>query len=208
MTTKYVKLGTNPFYRAFMTYKIKVSDRIIQVTDDKAIAYANFRSYCRNYDNKPLHIQLLDDEQILSSKPAGLQLLDDNDVFNANDILRSVMQQLDVDLYCLKLLIKDSEFDISSSRIDGWTRAIHDRKFVQMHHDELVVVLGLLLAKAQGNIKNPDNIKSLRKKLGLTQGELAQQLGLKSGFRQVARWESGDQEMPDTRWKKMQELLK
>lgn len=75
-----------------------------------------------------------------------------------------------------------------------------------MHNDELVVVLKLLLSDTVAMIKSPENIVALRKKLGLTQTQLAEKFGLKSGFRQVARWESGEQEMPDAKWQKMQDF--
>ncbi len=69
-----------------------------------------------------------------------------------------------------------------------------------------MVVIKLLLSDTVAMIKSPENIAALRKKLGLTQTQLAEKFGLKSGFRQVARWESGDQEMPDAKWQKMQDF--
>ncbi|MDO5651588.1 MAG: helix-turn-helix domain-containing protein [Moraxella sp.] len=188
-------------------YTILIDDQITQQLTDKAAAFANFRAYCRDYANKPKKIVLMCDDDILHTKTANMQLHDDVDEISANDILMSVMSQLNVDIKALKNLLPQSPLLLSNSRIDGWVRPRHDRRFAQMYNDELQIVLHLLLTQQQDAIKSPQNISALRQKLGLTQTELAKQLGLTAGHRQVARWEAGEAEMPDSRWQKMQGLL-
>lgn len=189
-----------------MTYKIIIDGATSQVINDKATAYANYRAVCRDYVNKPKKVELVQDESVLSAKAPHMMLLDSNDVFSANDVLCQAMQTLSINIKDLKDKIKTSELKLSNSRIDGWIRPSDDRHFVQMHNDELMVVIKLLLSDTVAMIKSPENIAALRKKLGLTQTQLAEKFGLKSGFRQVARWESGDQEMPDAKWQKMQDF--
>ena len=193
-------------FAKIMTYKIIIDGATSQAITDKATAYANYRAVCRDYDNKPKKVELVHDDSELSAKAPNMMLLDNNDVFSANDVLCQAKQTLGINIKGLKDKIKTSELKLSNSRIDGWIRPSDDRHFVQMHNDELVAVLKLLLSDTVATIKSPENIVALRKKLGLTQSELAEKFGLKSGFRQVARWESGDQEMPDTKWKKMQDF--
>ena len=187
-----------------MTYKIIIDGTASQEINDKATAYANYRAVCRDYDNKPKKVELVHDDNVLSAKAPHMMLLDNNDIFDANDVLCQTMKTLGINIKGLKDKIKTSELKLSNSRIDGWIRAKDDRHFVQMHNDELIAVLTLLMSDAQAAVKSPANIAALRKKLGLTQSQLAEKFGLKSGFRQVARWESGEQEMPDSKWKKMQ----
>lgn len=203
---KYATLRQILFDLSTMTYHIFSDGILIDSNDSKAIAYANFRNYCRIYENKPCHVELRHDNELLSCKPAKLQLLEDNDGCTCNEILQTVLNRLNIDVVALKTILKDSKLALSSSRIDGWFRKPNDRKYMTIHHDELSAVLDLVLQYTHNNIKTPQNIKALRKKLGLTQSELAEMLGLKSGFRQVARWESGEQEMPDSRWRSMQKL--
>ncbi len=193
-------------FAKIMTYKIIIDGATSQVINDKATAYANYRAVCRDYVNKPKKVELVQDESVLSAKAPHMMLLDSNDVFSANDALCQTMQTLGINIKDLKDKIKTSELKLSNSRIDGWIRPSDDRHFVQMHNDELMVVIKLLLSDTVAMIKSPENIAALRKKLGLTQTQLAEKFGLKSGFRQVARWESGDQEMPDAKWQKMQDF--
>lgn len=193
-------------FAKIMTYKIIIDGATSQVINDKATAYANYRAVCRDYVNKPKKVELVQDESVLSAKAPHMMLLDSNDVFSANDALCQAMQTLGINIKDLKDKIKTSELKLSNSRIDGWIRPSDDRHFVQMHNDELMIVIKLLLSDTVAMIKSPENIAALRKKLGLTQTQLAEKFGLKSGFRQVARWESGDQEMPDAKWQKMQDF--
>lgn len=204
MMIKYARLSQIVNYVQVMTYKIIIDGKTVQTINDKATAYANYRAVCRDYDNKPKKVELVQDDTALNSKAPHMQLLDSNDIFTANDVLCHAMQTLGINIKGLKDKIKDSELKLSNSRIDGWIRPSDDRHYVQMHNDELIVVLNLLMSDTVAMIKSPENIVALRKKLGLTQSGLAEKFGLKSGFRQVARWESGEQEMPDSKWQKMQ----
>ncbi|MFB6348541.1 helix-turn-helix domain-containing protein [Moraxella sp. ZJ142] len=189
-----------------MTYKIIIDGKTSQEIDDKAIAYANYRAVCRDYANKPKKVELVHHEALITNKAAHLQLLDDNDVFSANDVLKHMMQLQNLNIKSLKDKIKTSQLKLSNSRIDGWLRTTDDRHYTQMHNDELIAVLSILMSDTQAQIKSPANIVALRQKLGLTQSELAEKLGMASSHRQVARWEAGDAEMPDTKWQKMQNL--
>lgn len=189
-------------------YTIKINNQTIKQTDNVNAAWATYRSFARDFKNKPELVTIAQDDAVLHQKDAGLMLLESVDRVTANDLLNTMLATLEIDNKKLKSLIADSDLDISNSRIDGWTRQRGDRKFVEMHNDELVVVLELVLSDLQSSVKSPKNIVKARQKLGWTQAQLADNLGLKSGFRQVARWESGEQEMPDARWKKIQEFLK
>lgn len=204
----YVKLFALFIYCKSIMYTIKLGNQIIKQTNNHNAAWASYRSFARDFVNKQHEVTLLDDDTLLHQKKAGLMLLDDVNSTTTNDLLKVVLSTLDIDNKKLKSLVADSELDVSNSRIDGWTRRIDDRKYTDMHNDELAIVLELVLSDLQSSIKSPKNIVKARKKLELTQEQLAEKLGLKSGFRQVARWESGEQEMPDSRWKKMQEFLK
>lgn len=184
-------------------FSILINDNVFQQVSDKNVAYANYRAICRDFKNKSSDIKLLSDDVVLHNKPANLMLLDDIDATSANDILTMTMQRLNVDIKQLKKLLQDTDLMLSNSRIDGWIKPIHDRKFVKMNNDELLIVLDVMIKNNQAMIKSPENIVNLRKKLGLTQSELAEKFGLKSGFVQISRWESGKQEMPDSKWKEM-----
>lgn len=208
MSTKYDILGTLLSYAYFTMYYIVIDDKVVQTISDRYVAYANYRAVCRDFINKPKQIKLLDNDTILHTKAANMQLLDNIDEVSTNDILGVAMNSLNIDVKQLKTLIKDSQLQLSSSRIDGWIKDASDRKFVQMYNDELYVILQLMLKSSQSAIKTPTTITALRKQLGLTQSELAEKLGLKSGHRQVARWEAGEAEMSDARWQKMQGFLK
>lgn len=208
MSAKYAILGNLLSYAYFAMYYIIVDDEVTQTISDRHVAYANYRAICRDFTNKSKQIKLLDGDAILHTKAANMQLLDNIDKVSANDVLNVMMTGLNIDIKQLKTLIKDSQLQLSSSRIDGWIKDASDRKFVQMHNDELCAVAQLMLKSNQASIKSPANIIALRKQLGLTQSELAEKLGLKSGHRQVARWEAGEAEMPDVRWQKMQSFLK
>ncbi|OPH35176.1 transcriptional regulator [Moraxella atlantae] len=189
-------------------YIISINNHVVKQTDNPNIAWANYRSFARDQINKSANVTISKDGAILHQKDADKLLLEDINVVTTNDLFNLVLATLNFDSKRLKKLVADSDLSISNSRIDGWTRKIDDRRYVDMHNDELAAILELLLTDLQTSIKSPANIAKMRKKLGLTQAQLAQELGLKSGFRQVARWEAGEQEMPDVRWKKLQGLIK
>lgn len=189
-------------------YSIAINDNVIKQTENRAVAWASYRAVARDHTNKSACVSIALGDTILHQKPADLLLLDEVDTVTTNDLLKITLARLGVDIKELKALVTNTELDLSNSRIDGWLRPSDDRKFVQLHNDEFAVILDALLASRQLLVKSPANIVKLRQQLGLTQSQLADKLGLKSGFRQVARWESGEQEMPDKRWQILQDFLK
>lgn len=190
-------------------YHIIINQQLHQSVSDEHIAYANYRAICRDYLNKSLDVQLLHEKQVLHHKPSDFVFTDDDfDKVTPNCILKSVMNRLNIEIKQLKTILQESELQLSNSRIDGWIRPVDDRKYVKMHHDELLIVLDLMLQRYQELIKTPENITHLRKKMGLTQTELAEQMGIKSGHVHISRWESGKQEMPDSKWQEMLDMAK
>ncbi|MFB2539396.1 MULTISPECIES: multiprotein-bridging factor 1 family protein [unclassified Acinetobacter] len=206
--TSYVNIAIllTKLYR--IMYSIKLDNVIVKQTDNANIAWSFYRATARDYANKSAHVTIEQDSTILHSKDANRLLLDDVDNVSANDILMFIIKKLGLSLGDAKALIDSSPLDLSKNRKNGWFIAKDKKKHTQMHNDELMIVLDALLSNHQNNIKNPENIKKARERLGLTQTQLAEKLGLKSGHRQVARWESGQAEMPDVKWKIMQEFLK
>lgn len=142
----YATLSQTLNFAKNMTYKIIIDGTTSQVINDKATAYANYRAVCRDYDNKPKKVELMQNNTILSAKAPHLMPLESNDVFSANDVLCQTMQVLGINVKDLKNKIKTSELKLSNSRIDGWVRSSDNRHFVQMHNDELLAVLKLLLS--------------------------------------------------------------
>lgn len=205
---KYARMVAFINYCKMLMYTISINNQTVKQTSNSNTAWANYRSYARDRAHKSAIVSIAKDGTVLHQKDADKLLLDDLDVVTANDVLNVVLSTLNIDNKQLKALVADSDLSISNSRIDGWTRDIYDRRYVDMHNDELAAILDLVLTDLQSSIKSPANIAKMRKKLGLTQSQLAEKLGLKSGFRQVARWEAGEQEMPDARWEKLKKLLK
>lgn len=189
-------------------YHIKIKGSTVQQVANEQTAWANYRATCRQFENKPFSVELYTDDTLLHKKEMGRMLLDDVDNYNANDVLILTMQRLNISIAELKKLLADTELSLSNSRIDGWIRDRTDRKYVQMHHDELMIAIDVMLSNATKTQKNPANILALRQKLGLTQIELAVALGMTANHHQVSRWENGLAEMPQTKWEKMQKLLK
>lgn len=203
----YAKLGGSTLYHPLM-YTIKIDGVTQQILDDQHIAWANFRAIARQFEQKPHTVALYDDDMLLLQKDAGRQLLDDADQATTNDVLKAALTALSIDIKQLKDLIAHSPLQLSNSRIDGWIRSADDRKFVQMHNDELIAVLQLLLLSQQNTQKTPDNILAARQRLGWTQTQLAEALGMTPTHLQVHRWESGQAEMPDKKWQQLQNFLK
>lgn len=189
-------------------YSIKIKGSTVQQVASEQTAWANYRATCRQFENKPFLVELYTDDTLLHKKEMGRMLLDDVDNYNANDVLILMMKRLNISIAELKKLLADTELSLSNSRIDGWVRDKTDRKFVQMHHDELMIAIDVMLSNATKTQKTPANIVALRQKLGLTQIELAVALGMTANHHQVSRWENGLAEMPQTKWEKMQKLLK
>lgn len=145
----------------FIMYHIIINQQLNQSISDEHIAYTNYRALCRDYVNKSSDIQLLCDGQIVHHKPHNLMLLEDlDDIVTANSILKMVMQRLNIDIKQLKRILQDSELQLSNSRIDGWIRPVDDRRHIQMYHDELMVVIDLMLQCHQELIKTK-NINNL-----------------------------------------------
>ncbi len=184
-----------------MTYQIIIDGKISQTINDKAVAYANYRAVCRDYANKPKKVELVQDDIVLNAKAPHLQLIDNNDVFSANDVFISITKSIGLSVPAIKDIIKNSDLMLTNSRIDGWFYPKDNRRFVQMYNDELSYLIPLLLAhKSQNEMGyTPNNLKSMRQALKLTQEQTAQMLGV-AGGRQVRRWENGEQDMPSEKW--------
>lgn len=189
-------------------YYIKIKGVTVHQVINEQTAWANYRATCRKFENKPYLVELYSDDNLLHKKSMGDMLLDDVDNYNANDVLILMMARLNISIVELKKLLADTELSLSNSRIDGWVRAKDDRKYVKIHHDELMVVIDAMLSKTNQLQKTAANIVALRQKLNMTQAELAEALGMTPAHHQVSRWENGSVEMPTTKWQKMQKLLK
>lgn len=187
-------------------YYIKIDGLTVKETNNQNVAWSLYRATARDYANKTAQITIEQDGQILHQKDVGRLLLDDVDYATANDVLKTTMQCLNIDIKQLKKLLLDSELQLSNSRIDGWIRPVDDRKFVKLHNDELIVIIEMLLNYQKDNQQNielgytANNLKSMRKQLNLTQQQLADILDVKAGGRQVRRWENGEQDMPTEKW--------
>lgn len=187
-------------------YYIKIDGLTVKETNNQNVAWSLYRATARDYANKTAQITIEQDGQILHQKDVSRLLLDDVDYATANDVLKTTMQCLNIDIKQLKKLLLDSELQLSNSRIDGWIRPVDDRKFVKLHNDELIVIIEMLLNYQKDNQQNielgytANNLKSMRKQLNLTQQQLADILDVKAGGRQVRRWENGEQDMPTEKW--------
>lgn len=188
-------------------YYIKIKGSTVHQVSNEQIAWANYRATCRQFENKPFLVELYTNDTLLHKKEMECMLIDDVDNYNANDALILMMRRLNISIAELKKLLANTDLSLSNSRIDGWVRAKSDRKYVQMHHDELLIVIDTMLSDVAKTEKTPANIIALRQKLGLTQIELAVALGMMPTHHQVSRWENGLVEMPIAKWKRMQQLL-
>lgn len=174
MTAKYATLSVIINYKMTLMYKILIDNKVIEC-DDKNIAFANYRSFCRDYKNKSYHIKLMHNDILLHDKPANLQLLDDVDAVTTNDLLSLLLECLDIDITELKKIISESDLQLSKSRVGSWTLPTDNRRYTQMHNDELAAVIKLLLTDRQLSSNSladkgytPSNYQQLVKMTGLS----------------------------------------
>ncbi|OOS24029.1 hypothetical protein B0681_08735 [Moraxella porci DSM 25326] len=130
-------------------YSIKINGNIVKQTDKSTVAWSLYRATARLFENKPNHVQLYSDAELLQQKPSGLMLLEHPDSAAVNDILMTLIKTLDLSFPEVKWLIKDSELELSNSRIDGWFYPKDNRRFVQMYNDELEYLTPILTRYAQ-----------------------------------------------------------
>lgn len=186
-------------------YSIKINGNTVKQTDKSTVAWSLYRATARLFENKPNHVQLYGDSELLHQKPSGLMLLEHPDSAAVNDVLMTLIKTLDLSFPEVKSLIKDSELELSSSRIDGWFYPKDNRRFVQMYNDELEYLTPILTRYAQAKSQQANlgftaqGLKSMRAQLGLTQQQVADIVGV-AGNRQVRRWENGEQDMPSKKW--------
>ncbi|MDH2272948.1 hypothetical protein [Moraxella porci] len=186
-------------------YSIKINGNIVKQTDKSTVAWSLYRATARLFENKPNHVQLYSDAELLHQKPSGLMLLEHPDSAAVNDILMTLIKTLDLSFPEVKSLIKDSELELSNSRIDGWFYPKDNRRFVQMYNDELEYLTPILTRYAQAKSQRANlgftaqGLKSMRAQLGLTQQQVADIVGV-AGNRQVRRCENGEQDMPSKKW--------
>lgn len=186
-------------------YSIKINDNIVKQIDKSTVAWSLYRATARLFENKPNHVQLFSDAELLHQKPSGLMLLEHPDSAAVNDVLMTLVKTLDLSFPEVKSLIKDSELELSNSRIDGWFYPKDNRRFVQMYNDELEYLMPILAQYAQAKSQQANlgftaqGLKSMRAQLGLTQQQVADIVGV-AGNRQVRRWENGEQDMPSEKW--------
>lgn len=186
-------------------YSIKINGNIVKQTHKSTVAWSLYRATARLFENKPNHVQLFSDAELLHQKPSGLMLLEHPDSAAVNDVLITLVKTLDLSFPEVKSLIKDSELELSNSRIDGWFYPKDNRRFVQMYNDELEYLMPILAQYAQAKSQRANlgftaqGLKSMRSQLGLTQQQVADIVGV-AGNRQVRRWENGEQDMPSEKW--------
>lgn len=186
-------------------YSIKINGNIVKQTDKSTVAWSLYRATARLFENKPNHVQLYSDAELLHQKPSGLMLLEHPDSAAVNDVLITLVNTLDLSFPEVKSLIKDSELELSNSRIDGWFYPKNNRRFVQMYNDELEYLMPILAQYAQAKSQQANlgftaqGLKSMRSQLGLTQQQVTDIVGV-AGNRQVRRWENGEQDMPSEKW--------
>lgn len=186
-------------------YSIKINGNTVKQTDKSTVAWSLYRATARLFENKPNHVQLYGDSELLHQKPSGLMLLEHPDSAAVNDILMTLIKTLDLSFPEVKSLIKDSELELSNSRIDGWFYPKDNRRFVQMYNDELEYLTPILTRYAQAKSQRANlgftaqGLKSMRAQLGLTQQQVADIVGV-AGNRQVRRCENGEQDMPSKKW--------
>lgn len=201
----YARLKGNINYFCTAMYSISINEQIVYATSNEYAAFAAYRSYCREFDNKPKTIILSDDGQRIHVKTAGQMLLEDVDKVTTNELLKIIMQQIDIDIKDIKAIVKDLDLPLSASRVGSWTLPPDNRRYTQMHKDELALLLPHLLKQNHKTAEvanlgfTADNLKQMRTKLGLTQAAAADIVGV-SGGRQVRRWENAEQDMPSEKW--------
>lgn len=193
------------YFWSHIMYSIKINGNTIKQSEKSNVAWSLYRAIARLFENKPNHVQLFIDEELLHQKPSGLMLLEHPDSVAVNDVLMTLVKTLDLSFPEVKTLIKDSELELSNSRIDGWFYPKDNRRFVQMYNDELEYLMPILTHYAQAKSQQanlgftPQALKSMRSQLGLTQQQTADIVGV-AGNRQVRRWENGEQDMPTEKW--------
>ncbi|WP_131669241.1 helix-turn-helix domain-containing protein [Psychrobacter pygoscelis] len=203
---RYAKLGNIINYLKNIMYQVNINNQQYFITDNEHVAWSAYRAACREYDNKSKKVALLNDDRLLHAKAADLMLLDDVDSVTANDLLKIIMQQLNIDIKQVKEIVKESGLPLSNSRVGSWTLPPDNRRYTQMHNDELAAILPYLLSKSIHELGyTPANLKQLRQRLRLTQEQVAKIVGV-AGNRQVRRWENGEQPMPHDKWQLLLEL--
>lgn len=130
-------------------YSITINANIAKQTKESNVAWSFYRATARLFENKPNHVRLFINTKLLHQKPCGLMLLDHPDSSSVNDVLIALVEMLNLSFPEVKILIKDSELDLSNSRIDGWFYPKDNRRFVQMYNDELEYLIPILVSYAQ-----------------------------------------------------------
>lgn len=193
-------------------YTITIDNQTHSTTDSQAVAIANYRALARQYANKSVMIKLLKDGELMHERLPGKLLLDTLDEHvTANDILQQVMRRYDVDAKQLKALLKQTELTISGSRIDGWLRPADDRRYVQMHGDELLIVLDTLLTESAYAGYSPTNLRTLIARTGLSQAKFAEAIG--ESIKNVEGWiaptdRATHRSMSHSAWNELTEKVK
>lgn len=112
----YARLKGNINYFCTAMYSISINEQIVYATSNEYAAFAAYRSYCREFDNKPKTIILSDDGQRIHVKTAGQMLLEDVDKVTTNELLKIIMQQIDIDIKDIKAIVKDLDLPLSASQ--------------------------------------------------------------------------------------------
>lgn len=128
-----------------MSYSIIINNDTVYTTDSERAAFAAYRAYCRKFANKQNGITLNNHETIIQAKRPNAMLLDDIDNVTANDLLKIIMRELDIDIKNVKRVVKEIGLPLSNSRVGSWNLPSSNRRYTQMHNDELAVILPHLL---------------------------------------------------------------
>lgn len=185
-----------------MMFRIMLNDVVYHTTSNPAIAWANYRALARDNANKSATVSLYQDDQLLHQKAENQLLVDKVDMITSNQILMLIKNKLGISIKEIKDAVQKTDLKISNSRLNGWFVAEDDRRYTEMHNDELLSILEVVLDKKTTETEigfTAQNLKTMRKQLNMTQQDVAELVGV-SGNRQVRRWENGEQDMPTEKW--------
>lgn len=157
-------------------YEIKLNDETVCKNDDKIAALANFRSVVRRADLSSDNVVcLFKGGEIIECHNVGSVDVEIGVKVTANDVLLSFINSNNLTVSDLKKAAKSAGLATSNSKIGGWVSKPENRKYQQMHMDELLLILSCLDVEKG---YTPKNYKSLVKSTGLNNSEFIKKLNI------------------------------
>lgn len=150
-------------------YEIKLNDETVCKNNDKIAAFVNFRSVVRRSDLTSNNIVcLFEDGETIECHNVGSVDIDIGEKITPNDVLLRFMHSNNLTVSDIKKAAKSAGLVVSNSKIGGWISKPENRKYQNMHMDELILMLEHIEIKRG---YTPKNYQALVKSTGLSNAD-------------------------------------